>query len=250
MLAIERKNKIRDIVTQNKSGTVLELAKLFSVSEETIRRDLKQLEEEGLLVRTYGGAYVKDSAQSEVAVEIREKIYIENKQIIAQKCSPLISNGDSVFLDSSTTAFYVCDAIKNKTITVITNSLKIINRLSSSENINLFAVGGVFSPRSMSFVGRNACKSLQQYHTDKAFVSCDSLDLTHGLTDSSEQQADIRQLAIEHADQVYVIADYTKFDKTALVTIADFSKITGIVVDQPLSQHWQKALADKKIRLY
>ena len=250
MLAVERKNKIREIVTHNKSGTVLELARRFSVSEETIRRDLKQLEEEGLLVRTYGGAYVRDSAQNEVTAEFRENIYVESKKLIAKKCAKLISNGDSIFLDSSTTALYICDNIQDKSVTLITNSLKILNKCSTNKNIQLFAIGGAFSYNTMSFNGRNACKMLQQYHVDKAFISCENLDLEHGLTDSSERQADIRETAINHGTNIYLIADYTKFGKTSFVKISDLSALTGIIVDKPLSSEWNEALNKLNITLY
>lgn len=250
MLAVERRKRIKEIVAYNKSGTVLELAKAFSVTEETIRRDLKILESEGFLIRTHGGAFIKDSAQTETTFQFREQIYKESKQIIAQKCRPLISDGDTIFFDASTTAAHVSETVKDKEITVITNSLKILNSLCNYKNISLFSTGGALSTKSMSFVGRNACTCLQQYHVDKAFLSCDSLHIIYGLTDSSERQADIRQAAIGHAQEVYLIADYTKFDKTAFVNITDFSKISALITDQELSSKWKTFCAKKDIAIY
>lgn len=250
MLAVERRKRIKEIVAYNKSGTVLELAKLLGVTEETIRRDLSMLEKEGFLVRTHGGAFIKDSAQTEATFQFREQIYKENKQRIAQKCRNLISDGDTVFFDASTTAASVSEAVKDKEITVITNSLKILNQLCGCTNIRLFSTGGSLSMKSMSFVGRNACANLQQYHVDKAFVSCDSLHIIYGLTDSSERQADIRQTAIEHSQEVYMIVDYTKFDKAAFIKIADFSQITAIVTDEELSPKWKTFCAKKGISVY
>jgi len=99
MLAITRKNKIKEITIQKKSVTVSELSEVFNVTEETIRRDLQQLEEEGFLKRIYGGAYIDESVQSDVAVNLREKILVKDKEIIAKECIPFIKDGDSIFLD-------------------------------------------------------------------------------------------------------------------------------------------------------
>lgn len=250
MLAVERRKRIKDIIEQNKSGTVLELAKILSVTEETIRRDLKMLEADGFLLRTHGGAFIKDSAQTEASFQFREQIYIESKQIIAEKCRELVSNGDTIFFDASTTAASVCQTIKDKDVTVITNSLKILNLLCNYKNLKVFSTGGALSTKSMSFVGRHSCASLQQYHVDKAFISCDSLHIVYGLTDSSERQADIRQAAIENAQEVYLIADYTKFDKTAFVKIADFSKISALITDQEVSPKWKTFCSKKGIKIY
>ena len=146
MLAVTRKTKIKEIILERKSITVLELAKRFSVTEETIRRDFKQLEDEGFLTRTYGGAFIQDGVANNIDLTIRETAYTENKQNIAEKCQNIINNGDSIFLDSSTTALQIAKAIKNMRLTVSSNSLLIINELCEKENIHLVTLGGTYLP--------------------------------------------------------------------------------------------------------
>ncbi len=250
MLAVKRKSIIKDLVLENKSVTVVDLAKKFCVTEETIRRDLKALESEGVLTRTYGGAFIQSGVINEVSIAVRETFLIENKQMIANKCSTLISNGDSIFLDCSTTAYHIAQAIKDMRLTVMTNSLKITNLLASYQNIRLITVGGILDHDNMSFTGKSVIDVIDTYFFDVAFISCRSLSLEHGITDSEEQKAIIRKLVTEHSNKVYVVADLSKFDKTSFVKICDFSDIDGIVVDKKLNEEWHSRLSALNVALY
>lgn len=248
MLAITRKEKIKDLILEKKSVMVSELAKKFSVTEETIRRDLKALEDDGILVKTYGGAYVQDGVQNDINVNIREALFVESKEKIAARCAELINHGDSIFLDASTTSLAISSKIRNKRITVITNSLKVINSLSESDSIRLMVIGGVLELQSMSFLGRNTINSLHNYYVDKAFISCRSISMDFGITDSNEQQAEVRQLAIKRADHLYLIVDHTKFDKTSFTNICSFEDIDTLVVDQPLDERWTSFLNERQVK--
>lgn len=250
MLAITRKSKIKDIILEKKSVVVSELAQIFSVTEETIRRDLKTLEDEGFLIRTYGGAFIQEGVQNEVDLSIRESAYTQSKQLIADKCAEIIHNGDSIFLDASTTALFIAKAIREKRLTVITNSLKVINLLTDSPTIRLISVGGLFNSNNMSFIGRSALQSLDSYFFDKTFMSCRSLSQTHGITDSNESMSEIRQKLINRSNSIYVVADYSKFDRTSFISICDFSDVNGIITDKQLSQDWINFLAENNVTYY
>lgn len=249
MLPVARKSKIKELVLEKKSVSVSELAKMFSVTEETIRRDLKYLEDEGVLIRTYGGAFIQDGVENDINVDIRETIFVENKEKIAIKCAELIHHGDSIFLDASTTSLFISAKIRNKRVTVITNSLKVANTLADSESVRLITVGGLLSSKSMSFLGRSALNSLQGFFVDKAFISCRSVSIEHGVTDSNEQQAELRQLAIKRANKVFLVADHTKFNKTSFATIGSFDEIDYIVVDKKLDDVWHSFLTDQNVEL-
>ncbi len=249
MLPIARKAKIKEIILEKKNVTVAELTKLFNLTEETIRRDLKQLEEEGFLTRIYGGAYINDGVQNDVNVNLREHIHVEGKNKIAEKCVEFIRPGDSIFLDASTTSLYIAKLLHNKRITVVTNSLKIVNALIENENVRLVMIGGVMSHGSMSALGRSAEQSINSYYFDLAFVSCRSVSRQHGITDSNEQQAEVRRLAIERANRVYLVADITKFDRTSFASICGFDKIDTLVVDKPLDDEWREFLRQKGVQL-
>lgn len=250
MLAIKRKSVIKDLVLENKSVIVVDLAKKFGVTEETIRRDLKSLEAEGVLTRTYGGAFVQSGVINDVSLAIRETFFIENKQLIADKCTTFVHNGDFIFLDCSTTAYYVAKAIKDMRLTVMTNSLKITNLLASYQNIRLITVGGILDHDSMSFTGKSVTDVISTYFFDVSFISCRSLSLEHGITDSEEQKAMTRKLVVQHSNKTYLIADYSKFDKTSFVKTCDFSDIDAVVVDKKLSKEWHSCLSKANVALY
>ena len=150
MLPATRINEIRNIIQKNKSVLVSDLAKRYDVTEETIRRDLKQLEKEGILTRVYGGAYSLEGVQNDVTVRLRKNILSEEKDVIAGQCLKFINDGDSIFLDGSTTASSLANLILDRSLSVVTNSLMIAQVLSSSSSINLFLIGGKYNGNSMT----------------------------------------------------------------------------------------------------
>lgn len=245
MLAVTRKNKIKDILTERKSITVIELSKTFDVTEETIRRDLKFLEDEGFLTRTYGGAFIQSGVENNVTVELREVAYTKSKEAIAKQCRKLIHNGDSIFLDASTTALFIARAISDMRLTVVTNSLLIIDQLTDLNNIRLVCIGGTLSRDHKAFQGNSTIQSLNDLYLDKTFMSCRSLSMEHGITDSSEAMAMIRQKLLKRSNEIYLIADYSKFDKTSFIHICDFEDLTGVVTDKVLNQEWKEFLASR-----
>lgn len=250
MLRIARLNKIKELLYENSSVVVVDLTKRFKVSKETIRRDLQELEDDGFLTRSYGGAFITDAVKADVDVDVREHIHVQGKKKIANKCAELIKTGDSVFLDASTTSLYVADMICDKKITIITNSLKIINKLMKKENVNLVILGGSLDHISLSTLGRNAKKTLGSYFFDFAIISCTSVSIEHGLMDSNESQAEIRRIAIENAKQTIIAVDYTKLNRISFASIGDFSKVDLLVCDDALSSLWKKFLSLKGIEYF
>ena len=250
MLAVARKTEIKDLILEKKSVTVTELSKIFSVTEETIRRDLKQLEAEGFLTRTYGGAFIQDGVENNVNISLRQNAFLESKQAIASRCLDLIHNGDSIFLDSSTTSLAIAKAIKPMRLTVTTNSLMIINELCECSTIHLICIGGNYTPSDNAFNGLNARTNLKSLYFDKTFMSCRSLSMENGVTDSIETVASFRQLLIDRSKKVYLVADYSKFNKTSFIHISDFEKITGLVTDCQLDSHWIEFLESRNVHLY
>jgi DeoR/GlpR family transcriptional regulator of sugar metabolism len=249
MLPIARKNKIKELILEKKSVTVSELTSIFQVTEETIRRDLKQLEDEGFLNRTYGGAYISEGVLNDVDVTIREYVHVEGKRKIASKCISYIKNGDSIFLDASTTSLVIASMLKELKLTVVTNSIKVVSTLMDNPNIRLVIIGGTLAHSSLSNLGRNAEYNMKYYFFDTAFISCRSISMQHGITDSNEQQAGIRKLAAEHANNVILVADYTKFDKTSFASICGYDLIDTVVVDEKLHDDWHTFLLEQNVSL-
>lgn len=250
MLSVTRKSKIKEQILEKKSVVVSELSQKFSVTEETIRRDLKVLEDEGFLTRTYGGAFIQEGVQNEVDLTLRESFATDSKKLIAENCAKIIHNGDSIFLDASTTALFIAKAISNMRLTVLTNSLKIVNFLADYSNINLISIGGSFVTNNMSFVGRGALLSLDNYYLDKTFMSCRSLSISQGITDSNESMSVIRQKLITRSNKVFIVADHSKFDKTSFLHICDFSSVYGLIADKHLDQKWSDFLIKNNVTYY
>ena len=184
MILIQRRKKILELLRDNGSVSVSALSELFSVSEETIRRDLQKMEEEGLLKRAYGGAFLGDVVRQDVPISIRRNTYREGKCRIGRVCAEMINNGDTIMLDSSSTALRIASEIKGKSnLIVITNSLDILVEVANSPEIHVISTGGDLDNASLSFTGMTAIENLAKFNVDKAFVSCTGVSLRedHGF---------------------------------------------------------------------
>lgn len=251
MLAIERRQKIMAMLNENKSVLVPELAKLFNVTEETIRRDLEKLEKEGLLKRTYGGAVLVENYNVDIPFEFRNVTNIEGKKQIALSLIKYIEDGDTLVMDSSTSALQVAKLLKTKKkITVITNSEQIINELKVFEDtIKVISTGGTLRNKSLSLVGPIAEQTLRSLNANKAIISCKGFDIEKGFTESNELEAQVKKLMIEIADKVYMIADHTKMNKTALVNIATLDDIDFIFTDKILPPSQENVIREKNVEI-
>ena len=244
MFGIERRSKIMSVLYDKRSILVQDAASSFGVTEETIRRDLKELEKQGLLSRTYGGAVISDDSRSEAPLEIREGINIAGKDSIGRHAANMIHDGDTILLDASTSSLYVAKHIKlKKNLTVITNAERIIFELSNCDDTTLISTGGILRKKSLSFVGRAAENAISNYYANKLFFSCRGFSPKRELTDTNEQESEIRKTMIRCSNQVIFLCDHTKFDKVGYVNTAKLSDISTIITDAPLPDSWSEFLA-------
>lgn len=173
MLAIERKNQILEKLHQEGKVVVSDLSRLYQVTEETIRRDLEKLENEGLAKKTYGGAVLNQSLNTDVPYTVRKRTNVDAKRYIAEQIGGLINDGDYIALDASSTALYVVkNIIHKKNITLITNSIEILLELSEKSNWNILSTGGALKEGSLSLVGYSAERMISEFHVDLAVCSC------------------------------------------------------------------------------
>jgi len=249
MLAVARRTQIKEILLEKKSVTVTELSKRFSVTEETIRRDLQQLEDEGFLTRTYGGAFIQEGVLNDVDLALRETAYVDSKELIAAVCAEHIHHGDTIFLDASTTATFIAKHIKNMRVTVVTNSMMAVDQLKDSESVHLICIGGTYSIKSKAFNGNATLRGLADYYLDKAFLSCRALSMDHGITDSNEEIAAVRQMLLKSSNKSFLIADRSKFDKTSFVRLCSYDDIDAVVSDYNFSQEWIDFLQSKNVEV-
>lgn len=252
MLAAERCEKIVRLVDERGGVRVSELSEMFGVTEETIRRDLAKLEQAGRLMRSHGGAVSVQNDQSpEIPFFEREVTNVEEKKEIAHAAIQHVQPRDRIILDASSTAWYMASLIPDIPLTVLTNSMKVAAALASKEKIEVVSTGGILAPRSMSYVGPLAESSLEQYHVNKAFISCKGVHLERGVTESSELQGRLKKKMISIADEVYLLADYSKFGVNEFSLVASCEAFHTIITDrktdETLLADWQQRYAAKMI---
>ncbi|WP_066399252.1 DeoR family transcriptional regulator [Cytobacillus eiseniae] len=249
MLVAERHRRIIDLVNERLSIRVTELSKIFSVTEETIRRDLEKLEKDQLLKRSHGGAICVEKEQSEISYLEREIVNIDEKKAIAKEAVRMIVPGDQIVLDASTTAWYLAKELPDMPLTVLTNSIKAAVELSKKEQIKVISTGGILLNQSLSYVGPLSERSLKMYHVNKAFISCKGVHLEKGLSDSNESQALVKKQMLEIADETIVMVDSSKIGIRAFSQIASLSAIHSIITDSRIEEKIKLQLLESGMKL-
>jgi len=243
MLVVERRKKIVDLVNDRKSVRVSELSEIFSITKETIRRDLEKLEEQGKLIRSHGGAVsIREVDDQEISYQEREVTNVEEKKQIALTAVKQINPGDKVILDASSTAWYVAKEIPDFEITVLTNSIKVATELSNKKNIVVISTGGILRPESLSYIGPLAESSLDLYHVDKAFISCKGFHFERGMSESSEQQARVKEKMVNNADKVFIMIDHSKFGIQAFSRFGSIEKVDCIITDDKIDSQIEQTI--------
>ena len=223
----KRREEILSLLSENKRISVEELSKIFGVSLITIRRDLQQLEDENKLVRFYGGAKIRNDK-----LEIKKQVTdINYKELLSRYAATLINDGDTIFVNSSSTAFNILKFVDRKYITVITNNIKAVN-LEIKNNINVIITGGEVRHPKEVLVGDYAIKTLQNIYAKKAFIGCNGISLDCGMTTANANEVNINKLMIEHAKETYFIADHTKICRNSSFITCSTDYIKNIITDE------------------
>lgn len=239
MLAIERRNEILEKLQAERRVVVSELSQKYEVSEETIRRDLEKLENEGFAIKSYGGAVINENSNIDLPFNIRKNRNVVGKQKIADLLKHIVRDGDRLMLDASSTVVYIAKALKEKkNLTVITNSIEIIIELLDVPEWNVLSTGGVSRGGSFALVGPQTDKMLRSYHVDKAIISCKGIDLDAGITDTDELHASNKTTMLGAAKEKILVVDSSKFDNIAFTKIMDLKHITMVVTDEKPDTKW------------
>ena len=249
-LVIQRRNAIKALLIEKESVTINEVVDKFGISVETVRRDFDALADEGFLDKIYGGATRRKRTSVVIPPDLLSTTFPNEKNRIAAQAARLIKNNDTIFLDSSDTVFRMCGALMNKEITVLTNSLKILEKFSESHTVRLLCIGGLFEPKHLEFGGAVALETLRQFQVDRAFITCCSLNFKRGIGTTSEDQAFFKKTVIELSEQVNLLTFHSRFDKPAFAKFADFKDIDNIFTDKPISPEWKEFLESKSVTCY
>ena len=242
LLAPERRAEILELVRQDKSVLVKDLCDRFGVTGETIRKDLALLEREGRLIKTYGGAYIQDGVKNEIDANLRKGLLPEVKDAIGARCAALVEDGDTVFLDGSTTCLAAARHLLGADITVVTNSLDIAELYAGGGRGRLLLSGGELDRKNRCFTGGGAEEFLSRYYVDKSFVSCRGADRAAGVTDGSADHGRLRALMLQRARKRYLVLDHTKLNKTHFFRICGFEHLDAVLADAFPDGGWQEFL--------
>ena len=251
MLAIERRNEILEKLQTDRRVVVSELSQLYDVSEETIRRDLEKLVNDGYAIKSYGGAVINENVNIELPFNLRKNRNIVGKQHIADLVSKIVKDGDSIMLDASSTAVYIAKALQEKgkkNLTVITNSIEIIIELFDAQDWTILSTGGASREGSFALVGPQTDKMIRSYHVDKAIISCKGIDVDAGMTDSDELHATNKATMLAAATEKILAIDSSKFDKTAFTNIGPLDDITMVITDEKPEEKWLRTCKESGIK--
>jgi len=230
------------------SVSVVDLAKRFSVSEMTIRRDLTDLEKAGLARRVHGGAVSARARSYEPSLLVRSSENMAAKQLIGKRAASLVAEGDSIAIDSGTTAIEMAKNLSGRrNLTVITPSLLVANILSNRSDIRLILTGGIVRPEEGSLVGDLAQQAFQGLFIDRLFLTVAAVDAEAGLTEYNWDDALVKRAMIHSATEVIAIADASKFGHIAFAQAAPLSAVHQFVTDKAPGGALAEAFAKYKI---
>lgn len=226
-----RRAQIMMLARERGRITIGELADLWNVSHETIRRDLKALEESGSLMRVHGGAVLPNLV---IERPIGERLALNRsaKDLIAAKAVSLVREEMSLFLDASSTTVTLAHALgRFHHLTVVTNSLEVARLVGDRTSNRVIMTGGEYRRGEAALLGFEPVAGAKRYHYDIAFSGIVGLSAQHGLMDFEPEEAELRRALFPNARHMVVLADASKFNRTAFVQALTFSQITDLVTD-------------------
>lgn len=238
MLATQRREKILELLREDGSAKVIKLAKIFKVSEVTVRQDLEKLEKDGFIQREHGGAFLKNVEDSVKSFIPLNKDNLDKKEIIGKMAADLIETGDIIILDSgSTTTEIAKNLVGRKGITVITNALNIALLLGAEQGIEIIVTGGEFKPPTLSLTGQKAASFFDDIHVDKLFLASAGISLKSGLTYPSISDIVVKKAMIDAADVTYLVADSSKIGKNSFASLGALSLIDYIITNDDIDEN-------------
>lgn len=236
-----RLNEIEQHVILNGSVTIEELCDKFAVSKNTVRRDLDELAKRGKIAKIYGGvtAVEKDTMPLDVKVCKNATLKIE----VAKLALPFINDGDTIFIDSGTTAVNVINYLATKSkITIITHSLNVISEAAKHKNLNIIGLCGTYIQETGSFVGISALEMLNSIKITKAFMSATGFSMDNGFSVNTLLEAEIKRKIVLRSNDVYFLCDHTKIGKDATMSFCDVDKVKALITDEKPSIEYEKYL--------
>src|SRR5688500_3394592 len=248
--SIERQQKILRFLSRQHRVSVMEICQQFSISEATARRDLEFLAEQGKLQRVHGGAISIEQALPELPILERETEQSEEKARIGRAAANLIADNETIFLGSGTTIPEVARNLRNhRNLTVITNSLLVLNTLVELTEITVIALGGMLRASELSFIGHITEQALAEVRADKVFMSTRSISLEQGLTNDYLPETMTDRAILKVGREIIIVADHMKVNRVSTAFLAPLNNIHKLVTDHKTPHEFTSALTQKGIQV-
>lgn len=234
MLKSTRQGKIRRLVEEQGQISVTELNAILDVSEATIRRDLEHLADEGWVIRTHGGALRVEPASAEPPIKLRIGENTAEKERIGRVAAGLVHEGETIFMGSgSTVSAMIPHLLVIPGLTVITNSLPVVNQMARSQ-AELIVIGGMFRASEQSMVGHVAEQAIREFRADHVFMGIRGIDLQHGLTSDFLPEAVTDRAILGIAPHCVIVADSSKFSRVSSVFLAPVTSAHTVICDDKI----------------
>jgi DeoR/GlpR family transcriptional regulator of sugar metabolism len=254
VFAEERQQHIARSVEEHGRARVAELAAMFRVSGVTIRKDLDVLERQGRLQRTHGGAVAATRGGAERAFDVRERLQRTEKDAIGRAAAAMVEDGESIALDASTTALAMARHLRSQRVwlhlTVITNGLRIAEELAGFQGITVVMPGGFVRWEALSVVGPLGEGIFGKVNIHRAFLGAAGFALETGMSDATEEEAQIKRLYVAGAGEVVGLVDHTKWERAAFATFCPTSELDAVVTDAVAPEATVRALRDQGIDVH
>jgi DeoR/GlpR family transcriptional regulator of sugar metabolism len=253
VFAEERQHQIGRLVVELGRVRVGDLAARFGVSGVTIRKDLAALERQGRVVRTHGGAVSPAGAGAERAFDVRERLQRAEKDAIGRAAAAMVTDGESIALDASTTAFAMARHLRARGdwlhLTVVTNGLRIALELAGCPGVSVVMPGGFIRPEALSLVGPMGEGLLARVNVGRAFLGATGFSVEAGLCDGTEEEAQIKRLLVAAASETVGLVDRTKWSRKSLATFCPTASLTAVVTDAAAPAEMAAALRAAGVRV-
>jgi len=232
MLAEQRRRRILELIQEEGSARVKLLSQLFEVSEPTIRQDLERLEEEDFVIRSHGGAVLKTIPQQVRTLSLQHSENLDKKVIIGKAAASLVTDGESIILDSGSTATEVArNLMSRQGLRIITNALNIALIVGANPTFEVMVTGGDFKPPTLSLTGERAAAFFSQIHVSKLFLATGGISENDELTYPGLSDIPVKKAMIQSASEVYLVADSTKIGVHSFASLGGISQVHCLITD-------------------
>lgn len=248
-MKISRLNSIEQYVLSNETVTIDELCEVFGVSKNTIRRDLNELESRGHIAKVYGGVTAVKTGDI-IPVPVRTGINASNKLLIGQLAAQEVEDGDTIFVDSGSTAVCLLRNLSaRKRVTIVTHSLTVMVEAAKYENLNVICLGGIFNRPTSSYVGVSTLQAISELKLTKAFMGATGVTVEAGMTNTTFLEAEIKRGVAAHSKKIILMADSSKLGSDAVITFCYLRDISTFVTDSAPPQKFEDYFRAHQIKV-